>query len=148
MVDPFSVWIGQAGVTEWLTNLSGIVATFLLGLVIVGFRRYIKRPRLAPIDFIATGIWVLALVQLLRLLWWDVVPDFFPYFERWGDIGVRGHQINWLFNLGNTCGTLFMLRGYHKLVEEKAPGRYNILTAVFYPRRLRLWIQTRENGDD
>ncbi len=36
-----------------------------------------------------------------------------------------------------------MLKGFHLLVEEKAPGQYSVWTAVFYPRRLRLWLVSR-----
>ncbi len=49
-MNPVSVWLGTASPQEWLTNVSSLLATAMLFLVIYGFRRYIKRPHIAPID--------------------------------------------------------------------------------------------------
>lgn len=148
MLEVFSQWFTGATLMDWLTNVSALVAVLLLLLVIIGFRRYIKRPRTVPIDYVATGIWTLCFVMLGRQVFWDVLPDLFPNFQRWSDIGVHSQDVNWIFNTGMIAACLFMLKGYHMLVEEKVPGRYTILTAVFYPKRLRLWITARGEPDE
>lgn len=132
--------------TGLLTALSAVAAALMLLLVIYGFRRYIRRPRTAPIDYIATGIWIMASVKLFRLLWWDIVP--YTFLPNLTDFRVQQHEVNWLFDIGVVLACWYMLKGIHILVDAKEPGKYNVLTAVFYPRRLRMWIVSRTEGDE
>ena len=134
--------------TGILTAVSAVAATLMLALVIYGFRRYIKRPRFAPIDYIATGIWLMALAKLTRLLWWDVVP--YTFLPNLTDFRVAQHEVNWIFDLLVVLACWYMLKGIHIMVEAKEPGKYNVFTAVFYPKRLRMWISSRaeEMTDD
>ena len=141
MSNPFVNWLQRATPFEWATNLTALAAVITLSLVIYGFRRYIRRPHIAPIDFIGTGIWLLCFFKMTRLLWWDLLPDLLDI--KWSSLGLNGSNVNWIFNLGVMAGCWYMLKGFHMLVEEKAPGEYNVWTSVFYPRRLRLWIMSR-----
>ena len=135
-------WIQRATVWDWLTNMTGMIAIVMLSLLIFGFRRYVRRPRTAPIDYIATGIWMMALFQMLRMFYWDLLPDFLDV--NWKeDYGITGSHVNWFFNILIIIGVWFKLKGYWIIVEDKAPGQYSILTAVFYPKRLRLWLESK-----
>lgn len=128
-----------------LTVMTAGLAVVMLGLVIYGFRRYINRPRNTPIDYIATGILLMAASNLLGFFWWEVLPlttigaNVLPVLER--------YPLDWTFNLIIAYGGWNMLKGFHLLVEEKEPGSYHVLTAVFYPRRLRLWIGSRSEEE-
>lgn len=125
----------------FLTVVTAVVAAVLLLLVIYGFRRYINRVRTSPIDYIATGILFMAFSNLLGFFWWEILPlttvgqMVLPFLEV--------YSLDWTFNLLLAYGGWNMLKGFHLLVEEKEPGAYHVLTAVFYPRRLRLWIGSR-----
>ena len=134
-------WIERATFWDWLTNVTGLVAVAMLALLIIGFRRYIWRKRTEPIDYIGGGIWMLALFQMGRLLWWDIAPDVFEF--EWRDYGITGSHINWIFNSLIVVGTWYKLRGYWIVVNHEAPGEYNTFTSVFYPKRLRLWLDSR-----
>lgn len=142
--NPITEWLARATAWDWLTNVTAFIAVGMLALLILGFRRYVKRPRTAPIDYIGTGIWVLALIQLLRIFWWDLLPDILNVSWR-ENYGFRAAHINWFFNVLIIVGVWYKLHGYWKLVEEKVPGQYNTFTAVFYPKRLKLWIEAKAN---
>lgn len=132
------------------TDALGVLAVVLLCLVVYGFRRYVNRPRVDPIDFIGTGIWILALTKAARLVFWDLVPDAVTLLGgtfTWSSIGVTASGVNWVFNASSAIGAWFLLHGYFLIVDRKEPGQYSTLTAVFYPRRLNLWIVSRTNGD-
>lgn len=151
MSNPIEKWLGHATVWDWLTNVTGIIAILMLMLLIYGFRRYVKRPRTAPIDFLGTGIWILALLQLARLVWWDILPDAFDL--NWHrDYSITSKHVNWIFNSLIIVGVWYKLHGYWQLVEARAPGQYNTFTAVFYPKRLKMWLESRngskENTDE
>ena len=128
-----------------LTAITGVVSAILLGLVIYGFRRYINRERTSPIDYIATGILLMAFGNVIGFVWWEVLPlwslgrttvDFFDVYS-----------MDWTFNVLLIAGAWNMLKGFHLLVEEKEPGSYSVMTAVFYPRRLRLWLISHSEGE-
>ena len=138
-------WLERATGFDWLTNLSAFVSVAVLLLVVYGFRRYTVRPRTEPIDYMGTGIWLLALVNATRLTFWDLVPDFFAF--RWLDYGLTGTNVNWAFNIWVGAGAWFMLKGFFMLVNERAPGKYNLFTAVFYPRQIRLTFASRPKLD-
>lgn len=148
MSNPIEKWLSHATVWDWLTNVTGIIAILMLMLLIYGFRRYVKRPRTAPIDFLGTGIWILALLQLARLVWWDILPDAFDL--NWHrDYSITSKHVNWIFNLLICVGVWYKLHGYWQLVEERAPGQYNTFTAVFYPKRLKMWLEAKgKEADD
>ena len=138
-------WLERATLLDWLTNVSAFISVALLLLVVYGFRRYTVRPRTDPIDYMGTGIWLLALVNATRLTFWDLVPDIFDF--TWLDFGINGSAINWGFNVWVGLGSWFMLKGFYMLVEERVPGQYNIFTAVFYPRQIRLSFVSRPKLD-
>lgn len=131
----------MTGLMIFLTVVTSAVAAALLALVIYGFRRYINRVRTSPIDFIATGILLMAFSNLLGFFWWEILPMttvgkmVLPVLEV--------YSLDWTFNILLAVGAWNMLKGFHMLVEEREPGSYHVLTAVFYPRRLRLWIGSR-----
>lgn len=129
-----------------ITALSALAATLMLALVIYGFRRYIKRPRTAPIDYIATGIWMMAVAKLLRLLWWDIVPH--TFLPSLTEFRVAQHEVNWVFDVIVVIACWYMLKGIYIMVEAKEPGKYNVLTAVFYPKRLRMWLISRPDEEE
>lgn len=106
----------------------------MLFLVAFGFRRYFHRDRKEAMDYLGIGIWMLASFQILRLLFWDITPEMFDF--TWSDIGVSRGMINWVFNALICIGCWFKLKGYWLLVNKQSPGKYNILTAVFYPHKL------------
>ncbi len=133
-------------ITGVMTALSAMAATLMLVLVIYGFRRYIKRPRIAPIDFIATGIWVMALAKMIRIFWWDVVP--YIFLPTLTDFRVKQHEVNWFFNILVVIACWYMLKGIYIMVDAKEPGKYNVLTAVFYPKRLRMWLTSKPEPED
>lgn len=145
--NPIKHWLAHATVWDWLTNVSGFIATAMLALLIYGFRRYVRRPRTAPIDYIGTGIWVLALLQLLRMFWWDILPDVLDVSWK-EDFGIHADHVNWIFNVLIVVGVWYKLHGYWKLVDGKAPGQYNTFTAVFYPKRLKLWLEAKAKETD
>lgn len=128
--------------TVAVTVLSALAAAVMLGLVVYGFRRYINRPRSAPIDYIGTGIALMAATKLLRLLWWDVIPH--TFLAGLTEFRFSGHQVNWIFDAGVIWSCWFMLKGIFIMVDSKDPGKYNVFTAVFYPKRLRMWIISKE----
>lgn len=135
-------WLHRATIWDWMTNVTSFIAIGMLVLLIFGFRRYVRRPREAPIDFIGTGIWMMALFQMMRMFYWDLLPDIIDI--NWKeDYGVTGSHINWFFNILIIIGVWFKLKGYWIIVEDKAPGQYSIFTAVFYPKRLRLWLESK-----
>lgn len=144
-VNVFQEWMSKATLFDWATNLSAFLAMLFLLLVIYGFRRYVRRPRTEAIDFIGTGIWIMALDHMLRLLWWDVAPDLLGM--RWTE-GLGGTNVNWAFNLFMCVGAWFVLKGFHILVEARAPGQYTVWTAVFYPKRLKLSLIGRKGIDE
>lgn len=115
----------------YLTNISGVAGALVTLLIVYGFRRYINRPRTAPIDYIGTGIWVLGVVFMSRMFFWDLIPNLAGINWR-ADFGVSAVHVNWVFNLGVVLGMWLKLKGFYLLVNSVAPGRYNILTAVFY----------------
>ena len=143
MGNVFSKWIQEATLFDWATNGMAFVSLFLISLVIFGFRKYTSLPRNTPMDNMGTGIWFMALTKMLRLLWWDLIPDFMGH--SWAFYGIRGSHVNWLFDIGVVTGCIFILRGYAMLVERVAPGEYNIFTAVFYPRPIRLWPEIKKD---
>lgn len=148
MSNPVEKWLSHATVWDWLTNVTGILAILMLLLLIYGFRRYVRRPRSAPIDFLGTGIWLLALLQLARMFWWDLLPDALDVNWR-DDYGIRAAHVNWIFNSLICVGVWYKLHGYWKLVDERAPGQYNTFTAVFYPKRLKMWLEAKgKEADD
>lgn len=135
-------WLHKATIWDWLTNVTGFIAIGMLALLIFGFRRYVRRPREAPIDFIGTGIWMMALFQMMRMFYWDLLPDILDV--NWKeDYGVTSSHINWFFNILIIIAVWFKLKGYWIIVDDKAPGQYSIFTAVFYPKRLRLWLESK-----
>ncbi len=138
----FSEWMRAATMFDWTANISALVATALLALVIYGFARYVRRPRTEPIDYIGTGIWVMALDTMLRLLWGDIVPDLVPSARAW--ILAHASDANAIFNILVAVACWNMLKGFYILVEMRAPGQYNIFTAVFYPKRLWLGVTIRK----
>jgi len=140
-------WIDHASVFDWITNITAILATIALALLAFGFRRYVKRPRNAPIDYIGTGIWVLAFLQVVRMLYWDIVPDIMGFDWR-DDYHITSGKVNWIFNSLIIVGAWFKLKGYWIIVEDKAPGEYNVFTAVFYPKRLRLWLESKNEVEE
>lgn len=132
-------WLQKATIWDWMTNVTGFIAIGMLALLIFGFRRYVHRPREAPIDFIGTGIWMMALFQMMRVFYWDILPDMLGVVWK-EDIG---SHINWFFNTLIIIGVWFKLKGYWIIVEDQAPGQYSIFTSVFYPKRLRLWLESK-----
>lgn len=145
-VNAFEFWIAHATFLDWVTNISGLLAVVVLGLVIYGFRRYINRPRMAPIDYIGTGIWIICLATISRFIWWDVVPDITGF--AWRTVAIQSYTVNWIFNLGVLTGGIYILKGFYLIVDAQAPGQYSIWTAVFYPKRLRLWLDSNAVEDD
>lgn len=145
-VNAVQFWMEHATFLDWATNVSAFAAVAILGLVIYGFRRYINRPRGAPIDYIGTGIWILCLAIILRFLWRDVLPDITQV--PWREEGPTHYKISWIFNVMSTVGGLYLLKGFHLIVDARAPGKYSILTAVFYPKRLRLWVDSNPLEED
>lgn len=139
-MNPFTYWIAHADIFDWMTNITAFISVGVLLLVVYGFRRYTIRPRTDPIDYIGTGIWLLALTKAVRLVWWDLLPDFF---EQKMPFNLDGSDVNWAFNALVIFGSWYMLKGFYMLVELQAPGQYSILTAVFYPRRIRLSFVNR-----
>lgn len=135
-------WLHKATIWDWMTNVTGFIAIGMLALLIFGFRRYVRRPREAPIDFIGTGIWMMALFQMMRMFYWDILPDVLGVSWK-EDYGITGSHINWFFNILIIIGVWFKLKGYWIIVDDKAPGQYSIFTAVFYPKRLRLWLESK-----
>lgn len=135
-------WLHKATIWDWMTNVTGFIAIGMLALLIFGFRRYVRRPREAPIDFIGTGIWMMALFQMMRMFYWDILPDVLDVSWK-EDYGITGSHINWFFNILIIIGVWFKLKGYWIIVNDKAPGQYSIFTAVFYPKRLRLWLESK-----
>jgi hypothetical protein len=135
-------WLHKATIWDWMTNVTGFIAIGMLALLIFGFRRYVRRPREAPIDFIGTGIWMMALFQMMRMFYWDILPDVLDVSWK-EDYGITGSHINWFFNILIIIGVWFKLKGYWIIVDDKAPGQYSIFTAVFYPKRLRLWLESK-----
>lgn len=140
-MNPFTQWLGTATFWDWATNVSAFLSVTLLLLVVYGFRRYTVRPRTEPIDFMGTGIWLIALVNAMRLVFWDLIPDLFGF--KWAQFGVSSAEVNWAFNLWALAGAWYMLKGFSMLVEARAPGQYNVFTAVFFPRRIRLTFTNR-----
>lgn len=135
-------WLQKATIWDWMTNVTGFIAIGMLALLIFGFRRHVRRPRSAPIDFIGTGIWMMALFQMMRMFYWDLLPDILDV--NWKeDYGVTSSHINWFFNILIIIAVWFKLKGYWIIVDDKAPGQYSIFTAVFYPKRLRLWLESK-----
>lgn len=143
MNNVFSQWIRDASFADWATNGMAFLSLFFMILVIIGFRKYTSLPRNTPMDNMGTGIWFLTLTKMLRLIWWDLIPDFTGH--RWSYYGIDGSSVNWAFDLGIVIGCVFILRGYYMLVERVAPGQYNIFTAVFYPRVIRLWVEIKKD---
>ncbi len=135
-------WLHKATIWDWMTNVTGFIAIGMLALLIFGFRRYVRRPREASIDFIGTGIWMMALFQMMRMFYWDILPDVLDVSWK-EDYGITGSHINWFFNILIIIGVWFKLKGYWIIVDDKAPGQYSIFTAVFYPKRLRLWLESK-----
>jgi len=135
-------WLHKATIWDWMTNVTGFIAIGMLALLIFGFRRYVRRPREAPIDFIGTGIWMMALFQMMRMFYWDILPDVLDVSWK-DDYGITGSHTNWFFNILIIIGVWFKLKGYWIIVDDKAPGQYSIFTAVFYPKRLRLWLESK-----
>lgn len=139
----FMAWLVSATVWDWMTNMTAIFAIIMLILAIIGFRRYTSLPRNTAMDFLGTGIWILAITNLARMMWWDLIP--FVIGHLWSDYGLRSEVFNWVFNFSVIVGCWFMLRGYWMLVERVAPGQYGVLTSVFYPKRLRLWFEPKRD---
>jgi len=141
----FTMWLENATLYDWITNGAAVIAVFFLALVIYGFRRYVKRPPAEPIDYMGTGIWLLAMNEMVRLVWWDLIPDFMG--QPWRAYGFTSSHFNWIFNFVVVLAAWNMLKGFYLLVDELAPGHYNIITAVFYPRRFRLSPSSRKGTE-
>ena len=136
-MNPVTEWLQTATVFDWITNVTAFISLALLLLVVHGFRRYTIRPRTEPIDYIGTGIWLMALTKAIRMVWWDIVPDLMGR-AYWKSLDFQASDANWIFNIAVLLGAWFMLKGFHMLVEERAPGVYNLFTCVFYPSQIRL----------
>ncbi len=122
----------------YVTFFAGIVTCLLQVLIVIGFRRFVNSPRKDAIDNIGTGVWLMAFTVMCRFLTWDVL---YPFLGKpdWMSQAFQSH-INLFFVFCGGAASLCILKGYLMLVEKKEPGHYNILTCVFYPHKLRLWI--------
>lgn len=90
-----------------------------------------------PVDNLARGILIGTLESFPRIFYWDVIWTLHLFRLP------TGVSTNLIFNAALLIGIFYVLRARWLTIPEAERGRYNILTAAFYPDAL--WPRLRRD---
>ena len=99
-------------------------------LVMIAFRAHAITRKGTAVAHLGAALFWLSALTVGRMIWWDV-------FQGFG----LGIQTNLFWNTLGLIALLHALRGFHALLPDEDRKNFNIITAVFYPRRL--WWKLR-----
>lgn len=130
-------------------NFSAALSAALLFLVLWAFRRHALSTEDSALTDIVAGIFWLAASVLLRGAWWDGLRSAMGLdsFRVFYGFETYGFWPNIIFHAMVIGATLRLLRGFWYMIPEEDRSHYNVLTAAFYPRRIKLRFTRKDKKD-
>lgn len=127
--------------------LEFLVAAWLviMMLVLIAFRRSALALGGTGIYHIMAGVFWIISASILRGVFWDVVPFFMgdePFYTLINVI----HPSTWpnmLFYTIMGVAGIRLMYGFWLMIPDEDRGSYNIFTAAFYPKKLRMIIREK-----
>lgn len=123
------------------------IASILLMLVMWAFRRHALSTEDTALTDLVAGIFWLAAAFFLRGLWWDGVQGLIGR-EAFRALYGGGMWPNLIFHSIVIGAAWRLLRGFWLMIPDEDRDHYAVLTAAFYPRRIKLRFsrKDKENG--
>lgn len=119
-----------------VNNISAIFAVLTMLLVARGFFPLLSVRKKDFLAYATMGVTLLVSATMLRMGYWDMVGDLVPR-ASWRHFAsaLGGKTVNVIPNLMTVVAGLFLLKARLLLIPEtdRESGRWNLLTAAFYP---------------
>ena len=128
-------------------NTATAIMAILGGLLCArGYFPHVKILGGSAANNLARGLGLSALGVFPRVFWWDLTRLLLG--QEWWPV-VRdlmgGVAINAGFNLILLAGVYFVLRARYLIIPEDERGRYNVITAAWYPKTVGLRLLIRRD---
>lgn len=123
-----------------------LTATALLCLVMWAFRRHALSTEDTALTDLVAGIFWLAAAIVLRAAWWDGVQAVLGR-EAFRALYGGGTWPNMVFHCIVIVASWRLLRGFWLMIPPEDRGHYQVLTAAFYPQRIRLRFSRKDSEE-
>ena len=126
-------------------EITVIAWLLIMGLVLVAFRRSAMVLSGSGIHHIMAGVFWIICASVLRGVFWDVVPHMVDIAEFHQFTGLM-HPNTWpniFFYAVMGIAGIRLMYGFWMMLPEEDRKDYNIFTAAFYPKKLRIIIKEK-----
>ena len=129
-----------------ILEVSVVLWAIIMLLVLIAFRRSALALGGTGIHHIMAGVFWIICASIFRGVFWDVVPFFMGKEPFYIMINVI-HPSTWpnmiFYVIMGVAGTRLMY-GFWLMIPDEDRGTYNIFTAAFYPKKLRMIIREKQ----
>ena len=119
-------------------------ATIML-LVLIAFRRSALALGGTGIHHIMSGVFWIISAAIFRGLFWDMLPNLMGHEGFLLMLGTINPSTwpNIFFHVIMGIGGLRLMYGFWMMIPDEDRGHYNIFTAAFYPKKIRMMIREK-----
>ena len=120
-------------------------ATIMLQ-VLIAFRRSALTLGGTGIHHIMAGVFWIISASILQGLFWDILPNLMGREEFRAMLGSIDPSTwpNMIFYVIMGVAGLRLMYGFWLMIPDEDRGTYNIFTAAFYPKKLRMVIREKQ----
>ena len=129
-----------------ILEVSVALWAIIMLLVLIAFRRSALALGGTGVHHIMAGVFWIISAAIFRGLFWDILPSMMGQEKFYAMIG----QINpstWpniFFHVMMAVAGIRLMYGFWLMIPDEDRGSYNIFTAAFYPKKLRMIIREKQ----
>ena len=129
-----------------ILEITVVLWAIIMLLVLIAFRRSALALGGTAIHHIMAGVFWIISAAILRGLFWDILPSFMGKHEFYLMIDSI-HPSTWpniFFHIMMGVAGIRLMYGFWLMIPDEDRGAYNIFTAAFYPKKLRMIIREKQ----
>lgn len=132
----------------YLNEASALIALAMMALVARGFGTHLTLRGHSPVNYLMQGIFIGSIGIGARIALYDFIRPVMRGLDilTGPGMGIEVQLYNAGFNAIFALAAWRILVALHASLPEHERGRYNWLTAPFYPRRINLFRKSDQDG--
>ena len=129
-----------------ILEVSVVLWAIIMLLILIAFRHSALTLGGTGIHHIMAGVFWIISAAIFRGLFWDILPSLMGKDEFYAVINSIDPSTwpNIVFHVIMGVAGLRLMYGFWLMIPDEDRGAYNIFTAAFYPKKLRMIIREKQ----